>query len=141
MVVEAQLWFNRMPGGVPELEPQQDSPVSPPGENRVEPQQGPLLTPLSGSISLRGADSPAVQPPSGVALQGAWLRAGDSIWALSTAPVARGDDGIPLRTHLVGGAPVWLQGDDTVDVVIRVRYPDGSSRLVQKPRVRVYVAY
>jgi hypothetical protein len=51
------------------------------------------MMPLFGSISLRGADRPTVQPPSWVAVQGAWLLAGDSTWALSTALVARNSEG------------------------------------------------
>lgn len=124
MVAGAELWFNRMPGGA----------------GGLEARQGPPLTPLTGLVYLHRADSLAVQPTAGVALQGAWLRAGDSTWALSTAQDAPGFDGIPPLTHSVEGGPPWLGPDDTVDVVLRVRYPDGSSRLVLKRRVHVYVA-
>ncbi|HEX2210272.1 MAG TPA: hypothetical protein VHG93_21525 [Longimicrobium sp.] len=123
MVAEAELWFNRMPGDATGL----------------EPRQGPPVTPLTGLVYLRRADSLAVQPAAGVALQGAWLRAGDSTWALATAQDAPGFGGVPPLTHSVEGGPPWLGRNDTVDVVLRVRYPDGSSRLVQKRRVRVYV--
>lgn len=124
MVAQAELWFTRMPGGAD-------------GSGRA---QKPPLAPLTGLVYLHRADSLPLHATAGVALQGAWLRAGDSTWALSTAQDAPGFDGIARLTHSVRGRPPWLGPNDTVYVVLRVRYPDGSSRLVVKRRVHVYVA-
>ncbi len=122
MLADADLYF--MPGGTGGPEERDGSPP----------------TPLTGLVYLHRVDSLPPHPPAGVALHGAWLRTGDSTWALATAQNAPGFDGIPPLTHSIEGGPAWLQRDDTVDVVLRVRYPDGSSRLVQKRRVHVYVA-
>lgn len=121
MAADAELYF--LPGGT----------------GGPEARDGPAATPLTGLVYLRRVDSLPPHPPAGVALHGAWLRAGDSTGALRTAQDAPGFDGVPPLTHSVEGGPAWLRRDDTVDVVIRVRYADGTSKLVQKRRVHVYV--
>lgn len=123
MAADAELWFDTATGGA----------------GGREAQNGAATTPLAGLVYLRRVDSLPPRPPAGVALHGAWLRAGDSTGALATAQDAPGFDDVPPLTHSVQGGPAWLARDDTVDVVIRVRFPDGSSRLVQKRRVHVYV--
>jgi hypothetical protein len=115
----AELWMNLMPG--PEVE---DEPAGPP------------MTPVQGTIDIHPADpAGATALPIGLAVEGAWLRAGDSIWALGiarpdTARAARGNPALQ-----VWGGPPWLGRDSRVDVVVRVRLPDGAPVLL---RVRGY---
>ena len=123
IVAGAELWLNLMPG------PSADESLESSG------------TPLLGTIRIHPADTTAARPlPAGFALQGAWLRLGDSIWAFGVVPT---DTTRATDTSLalsVWGGPAWLGRESEADVVLRVRRPDRASRLLRVRGVRVEVS-
>ncbi|HEU4884256.1 MAG TPA: hypothetical protein VFT45_18520 [Longimicrobium sp.] len=125
VVAAADLWLNLMPGDQPEGEP-----------------AGPPMSPLLGSIDIHPADTASARTlPAGLSLQGGWLLAGDSIWALGVAP-SDATNGISTSLALeVGGGPTWLGREESrVDVVVRVRRPDGTAVLLRVRAAHVQVA-
>lgn len=117
----AELWLNLMPG-----------------VTLGEGGSGPSGSPLRGRIGVHPVDTLEARPlPVGLGLSGAWLRAGDSVWSIPVAPAYTARAGATRLAHEVGGGPAWLRGGGRVDVVLRVRVPDGASRLVQARGVQV----
>lgn len=118
----AVLWLNRSPG--PRIRVRTRSPG----------------LPLRGAIDVHRVDTLDGRPfPAGIALQGAWLRAGDSIWALAVAPAdTTRATGRGLAQEVWTGPP-WLRRDSRVDVVLRLRRPDGAPALLQVRDVPVQV--
>ncbi|MBW3570649.1 MAG: hypothetical protein KY467_06045 [Gemmatimonadetes bacterium] len=124
IVAGAVLWLNLMPG--PDLG---DEPAGPP------------VLPLRGTIDIHPADTAGAKTlPAGLALQGAWLLAGDSTWALGV--VASDSTRATSRSLAldVWGGPGWLGRDSSADVVVRVRRPDGAPLLLGVRGVRVEVS-
>lgn len=121
IAVGAWLGFNRMPGPRVPGDPGEESPA----------------TLLLGEFDIHTVDRRPL--PRGVAVQGAWLRAADSVWSLRVAPgdTARGSAWI-ART--LRGGPAWPSEEGSADVIVRVRRPDGASRLVQARSVRAEVS-
>jgi hypothetical protein len=120
--VSAWLGFNRMPGPQVPGDPDDDSAV----------------TPLFGEFDIHSVDQRPL--PRGVAVQGAWLRAADSVWALRVAPGDTARAGSAWIAENVRGGPAWLPEEGSVDVIVRVRRPDGASHLVQARSVRAEVS-
>jgi hypothetical protein len=119
----AELWINLMPG--PTVVPR---------------YEGPPRTPLAGTICVHPADAanaPAL--PVGLAIAGAWLRAGDSIWPVPVAPSNATRPGAVRLAQDVAGGPAWLERNPAVDVVLRVRSANGATRLLQVRQVPVRV--
>jgi hypothetical protein len=111
-----------------------------PGPDAGDDPAGPPMLPLLGTIDIHPADTAGARTlPAGLALDGAWLVAGDSIWALG---VVQSDTTRATSTNLplrVGGGPGWLGRDSRADVVVRVRRPDGAPLLLQVRGVPVDV--
>lgn len=123
VVIGAVLWLNLMPG--PDLG---DEPAGPP------------TLPLRATIDIHPADTAGARTlPAGLAFQGGWLLAGDSIWALGV--VASDSTRATSRSLAldVWGGPGWLGRDSRADVVLRVRRPDGAPLLLQVRGVPVQV--
>ena len=118
IAAKAALWINRMPG--PAIEGLDD----PPGD------------PLQGHFDVHSVDDRAL--PRGVALQGAWVHGADSVWAIAVAPSDTSRAGSPWIARRVHGVPAWPRGD-AAELVVRVRLPDGTSRLLRARSVPVTV--
>ena len=124
IIVGAYLYLNLMPG--PDVG---DKPAGPP------------MLPLRGSIDIHPADTAGARTlPAGLALQGAWLLAGDSVWALGVVPSDLTRANSRSLALTVWGGPGWLGRGSGADVVVRVRPPDGAPRLLQVRGVPVDVA-
>jgi hypothetical protein len=124
IVAGAELYLNLMPG--PEIG---DEPAGPP------------MLPLRATIDIHPADTAAAKAlPAGLAFEGAWLLAGDSIFALGVVPSDTTRAASASLTLDAWGGPGWLGRDSSADVVVRVRRPNGAPLLLHLRGVRVYVA-
>lgn len=118
VAANATLWINRMPG--PEIEDLDDQPGDP----------------LQGHFDIHSVDDRSL--PRGLRLQGAWVLATDSVWAIAVAPSDTSRAGSPWIVRRVHGVPAWPRGD-TAEVIVRMGLPDGRSQLVRTRSVPVTV--
>lgn len=98
------------------------------------PQYG---SPLLVALWITALDLTAM--PASVTLDSAWVTMGDQVWGVIPRQEIPRQPGASLFQTMLRGGPKWPPGA-SIDVVVRLRGPDGAARCLRAPPAKIGIS-